>query len=162
MTRAVRARRASATARSPTASRLRSRYVAAGCWPLAARHERAEFAGDGVVTFPQRRDGLVRLGGPRGGFGLDVGGVRTAETDDVAQGRVEQEGALGTRMNAEAYRVRRFDAQDVAWRHATRLAGHASAVRARVEITPSGRARPGAEPKHGSTGRQHARSISTR
>jgi hypothetical protein len=46
---------------------------------------------------------------------------------------------------AEAYRVRHLEAQEAAWRHATRLTQYVSAVRTRVEAMPPGQARTEAE-----------------
>ncbi|MGW7222237.1 hypothetical protein [Streptomyces sp. NPDC054826] len=46
---------------------------------------------------------------------------------------------------AEAYRVRHFEAQEAAWRHATRLTEYVSAVRTRVDAMPPGQARIEAE-----------------
>ncbi|MEU9204861.1 hypothetical protein [Streptomyces sp. NPDC048332] len=46
---------------------------------------------------------------------------------------------------AETYRVRHFEAQEAAWRHATRLAHYVTAAPARVETMPSGRTRTEAE-----------------
>lgn len=46
---------------------------------------------------------------------------------------------------AEAYRVRHFEAQEAAWRHATRLTEYVSAVRTRVEAMPPGQTRTEAE-----------------
>ncbi|MFC8172067.1 hypothetical protein [Streptomyces sp. NPDC057325] len=46
---------------------------------------------------------------------------------------------------AEAYRVRHFEAQETAWRHAIRLTEYVSAVRTRVEAMPPGQARAQAE-----------------
>jgi len=48
-------------------------------------------------------------------------------------------------QHAEAYRVRHFEAQEAAWRHAIRLTEYVSAIRTRVEIMPSGQARSEAE-----------------
>lgn len=46
---------------------------------------------------------------------------------------------------AQAYRVRHFEAQEAAWRHAARLTEYVSAVRTRVEASPVGQARTEAE-----------------
>ncbi|WP_199815479.1 hypothetical protein [Streptomyces griseus] len=54
---------------------------------------------------------------------------------------------------AEAYRVRHFEAQEAAWRHATRLTEYGSAVRTR--------GRPEPTPKHGSAGQRPPSSAST-
>ncbi|WP_260848543.1 hypothetical protein [Streptomyces sp. SLBN-118] len=45
----------------------------------------------------------------------------------------------------EAYRFRHFEAQESAWRHATRLTTYMSAVRTRVEAMLPGQARTEAE-----------------
>lgn len=46
---------------------------------------------------------------------------------------------------AEAYRVRHFEAQETAWRHAIRLTEYVSAIRTRVETMPPGQTRTQAE-----------------
>ncbi|WP_329539361.1 hypothetical protein [Streptomyces sp. NBC_01358] len=46
---------------------------------------------------------------------------------------------------AETYRVRHFEAQEAAWRHATRLAEYVTAMRTRVETMPPGETRTEAE-----------------
>ncbi|MEJ8641142.1 hypothetical protein WKI68_05970 [Streptomyces sp. MS1.HAVA.3] len=46
---------------------------------------------------------------------------------------------------AEAYRVGHFEAQEAAWRHATRLAEYVSAVHNRVETMPPGQTRTESE-----------------
>lgn len=72
---------------------------------------------------------------------------RLDEIEAARQKRIRWEAAMGEArvQYAEAYRVRHFEAQEAAWRHATRLAEYVSAVRTRVDAMPSGQARSEAE-----------------
>ncbi len=72
---------------------------------------------------------------------------RLDEIEAARQKRIRWEAAMDEArvQYAEAYRVRHFEAQEAAWRHAIRLAEYVSAVRTRVEIMPSGQTRSEAE-----------------
>ncbi|GAA3177904.1 hypothetical protein GCM10017688_32920 [Streptomyces ramulosus] len=72
---------------------------------------------------------------------------RLDEIEAARQKRVRWEAAMEKArvQYAEAYRVRRFEAQEAAWRHAIRLTEYVSAVRTRVEAMPPGQARTEAE-----------------
>ncbi|MFJ4703737.1 hypothetical protein ACIP6I_02585 [Streptomyces anulatus] len=72
---------------------------------------------------------------------------RLDEIEVARQKRIRWEAAVEeARIRyAEAYRVRHFEAQEAAWRHATRLTEYVSAVRTRVEVMPQGQARSEAE-----------------
>ncbi|MGW3151996.1 hypothetical protein ACWDG1_46940 [Streptomyces sp. NPDC001177] len=72
---------------------------------------------------------------------------RLDEIEAARQKRVRWEAAMeGARVRyAEAYRVRHLEAQEAAWRHATRLTEYVSAVRTRIEAMPPGKARTEAE-----------------
>ncbi|WP_326590913.1 hypothetical protein [Streptomyces brevispora] len=72
---------------------------------------------------------------------------RLGEIEAARQKRILWEAAMEEAriQYAEAYRVRHFEAQEAAWRHVTRLAEYASAVRTRVEAMPPGQARTEAE-----------------
>ncbi|WP_306324426.1 hypothetical protein [Streptomyces venezuelae] len=72
---------------------------------------------------------------------------RLDEIEAARQKRIRWEAAMEEArvQYAEAYRVRHFEAQETAWRHATRLAEYVSAVRTRVETMPPGQARTEAE-----------------
>lgn len=72
---------------------------------------------------------------------------RLDEIEAARQKRVRWEAAMeGARVRyAEVYRVRHLEAQEAAWRHATRLTEYVSAVRTRIEAMPPGKARTEAE-----------------
>ncbi|MFK4692738.1 hypothetical protein RKD22_005673 [Streptomyces pristinaespiralis] len=72
---------------------------------------------------------------------------RQDEIEAARQKRIRWEAAMEeARIRyAEAYRVRHFEAQEAAWRHATRLTEYVSAVRTRVETMLPGQARTDAE-----------------
>ncbi|MFB8396249.1 hypothetical protein [Streptomyces yangpuensis] len=72
---------------------------------------------------------------------------RLDEIEAARQKRIRWEAAMEEArvQYAEAYRVRCFEAQEAAWRHATRLTEYVSAVRTRVETMPAGQARTEAE-----------------
>ncbi|WP_326624789.1 MULTISPECIES: hypothetical protein [unclassified Streptomyces] len=72
---------------------------------------------------------------------------RQDEIEAARQKRIRWEAAMEeARIRyAEAYRIRHFEAQEAAWRHATRLTEYVSTVRARVEAMPPGQARTDAE-----------------
>ncbi|CAL9413145.1 hypothetical protein SUDANB54_01692 [Streptomyces sp. enrichment culture] len=72
---------------------------------------------------------------------------RLDEIEAARQKRIRWEAAMEeARIRyAEAYRVRHFEAQEAAWRHATRLMEYVSAVRTRVDAMPPGQARIEAE-----------------
>ncbi|WP_097955722.1 MULTISPECIES: hypothetical protein [Streptomyces] len=72
---------------------------------------------------------------------------RLDEIEAARQKRIRWEAAMEeARVRyAEAYRVRHFEAQETAWRHAIRLTEYVSAVRTRVETMPPGQARREAE-----------------
>ncbi|MFB7548236.1 hypothetical protein [Streptomyces sp. NPDC056154] len=72
---------------------------------------------------------------------------RLDEIEAARQKRILWEAAMEEAriQYAEAYRVRHFEAQEAAWRHATRLAEYVSAVRTRVETTPLGQTRTEAQ-----------------
>ncbi|MET7504593.1 hypothetical protein [Streptomyces microflavus] len=72
---------------------------------------------------------------------------RLDEIEAARQKRVRWEAAMEEArvQYAEAYRARHFEAQEAAWRHATRLAEYVSAVRTRVDAMPTGQARSDAE-----------------
>lgn len=72
---------------------------------------------------------------------------RLDEIEAARQKRIRWEAAMDEArvQYAEAYRVRHFEAQETAWRHAIRLTEYVSAVRTRVETMPPGQARREAE-----------------
>ncbi|MEU5676991.1 hypothetical protein [Streptomyces rochei] len=72
---------------------------------------------------------------------------RLDELEAARQKRIRWEAAMdrARAQYAEAYRVRHFEAQEAAWRHATRLAEYVSVARRRVETLPPGQARTEAE-----------------
>ncbi|MFB7209936.1 hypothetical protein [Streptomyces sp. NPDC056255] len=72
---------------------------------------------------------------------------RLDEIEAARQKRIRWEAAMKEArvQYAEAYRVRYFESQEAAWRHATRLAEYLSAVRTRVDAMPAGQARSEAE-----------------
>ncbi|MFJ7593285.1 hypothetical protein ACIQZO_39100 [Streptomyces sp. NPDC097617] len=72
---------------------------------------------------------------------------RLDEIEAARQKRIRWEAAMEEAriQYAEAYRVRHFEAQEAAWRHATRLTQYVSAVRTRVEAIPPGQTRTEAE-----------------
>ncbi|SDG68659.1 hypothetical protein SAMN05216260_1266 [Streptomyces griseoaurantiacus] len=72
---------------------------------------------------------------------------RQDEAEAARQKRIRWEAAMEqARIRyAEAYRVRHLEAQEAAWRHATRLTEYVSAVRTRVEAMPPGQTRTEAE-----------------
>ncbi|MFC8585259.1 hypothetical protein ACFUGD_12005 [Streptomyces sp. NPDC057217] len=72
---------------------------------------------------------------------------RLDEIEAARQKRIRWEAAMEEArvQYAEAYRVRHFEAQEAAWRHATGLAEYVSAVRSRVEAMPPGQTRTEAE-----------------
>ncbi|WP_223837666.1 hypothetical protein [Streptomyces venezuelae] len=72
---------------------------------------------------------------------------RLDEIEAARQKRIRWEAAMEEArvQYAEAYRVRHFEAQETAWRHAIRLTEYVSAVRTRVETMPPGQARREAE-----------------
>ncbi|GAA3212501.1 hypothetical protein GCM10020256_11960 [Streptomyces thermocoprophilus] len=63
---------------------------------------------------------------------------RLDELEAARQKRIRWEAAMdrARAQYAEAYRVRHFEAQEAAWRHATRLAEYVSAARTQVETLP--------------------------
>ncbi|MFD4063170.1 hypothetical protein ACF07Z_28590 [Streptomyces albidoflavus] len=74
--------------------------------------------------------------------------TQTLDEDEAArQKRIRWEAAMAEAciQYAEAYRVRHFEAQKAAWRHATRLTEYVSAVRTRVDVMPPGQTRTEAE-----------------
>lgn len=73
--------------------------------------------------------------------------TRLDEIEAARQKRIHWEAAIEEAriQYAEAYRVRHFEAQEAAWRHATQLTEYLSAVRTRVDAMPSGQARTEAE-----------------
>ncbi|MFE1687438.1 MULTISPECIES: hypothetical protein [Streptomyces] len=72
---------------------------------------------------------------------------RLDEIEAARQKRIRWEAAMDEArvQYAEAYRVRHFEAQEAAWRHATGLAEYVSAVRTRVDAMPPGQTRTEAE-----------------
>ncbi|MGK5627259.1 hypothetical protein [Streptomyces sp. URMC 123] len=72
---------------------------------------------------------------------------RLDEIEAARQKRIRREAAMeDARVQyTEAYRVRHFEAQEAAWRHATRLTEYVSTVRTRVEAMPPGQTRTEAE-----------------
>ncbi|MEW2154917.1 hypothetical protein AB0950_06405 [Streptomyces sp. NPDC007189] len=72
---------------------------------------------------------------------------RQDEAEVARQKRIRWEAAMEqARIRyAEAYRVRHLEAQEAAWRHATRLTQYVSTVRTRVEDMPPGQTRTDAE-----------------
>lgn len=88
---------------------------------------------------------------------------RQDEAEAARQKRIRWEAAMEqARIRyAEAYRVRQLEAQEAAWRHATRLTEYVSAVRTRVEAMPPGQARPEPKPRNGSAGPRPPLSAST-
>ncbi|MFE5814881.1 hypothetical protein ACFQ6S_15935 [Streptomyces sp. NPDC056479] len=72
---------------------------------------------------------------------------RLADLEAARQRRLRWEAAMQqARIDyAEAFRVKRLEAQAEAWRHATRLAEYVAAVRAQVEALPAGQERARAE-----------------
>lgn len=72
---------------------------------------------------------------------------RLDELEAARQKRIRWEAAMdrARAQYAEAYRVRHFEAQEAAWRHATRLAEYVSAARTQVETLPPGQTRTEAE-----------------
>ncbi|QLG36205.1 hypothetical protein HXS80_07265 [Streptomyces sp. CB04723] len=72
---------------------------------------------------------------------------RLDEIEAARQKRIRWEAAMEEArvQYAEAYRVRHFEAQEAAWRHATGLAEYVSAVRTRVEAMPPSQTRTEAE-----------------
>ncbi|MFJ8691780.1 hypothetical protein [Streptomyces roseolilacinus] len=72
---------------------------------------------------------------------------RLDEIEAARQKRIRGEAAMGeARIRyAETYRVRHFEAQEAARRHATRLTEYVSTVRTRVEAMPPGQAGTDAE-----------------
>ncbi|MEU9999277.1 hypothetical protein [Streptomyces sp. NPDC050848] len=72
---------------------------------------------------------------------------RLDEIEAARQKRIRWEAAMDEArvQYAEAYRVRHFEAQEAAWRHATRLTEYVRAVRTRIETMPPGQARSEAE-----------------
>jgi hypothetical protein len=72
---------------------------------------------------------------------------RLDELKAARQKRIRWEASMeqARAQYAEAYRVRHFEAQEAAWRHATRLAEYVSTARRRVEILPPGQTRTEAE-----------------
>jgi hypothetical protein len=72
---------------------------------------------------------------------------RLEEIEAARQKRIRWEAAMEEArvQYAEAYRFRHFEAQEAAWRHATRLTEYLSAVRTRVEAMPLGQTRTEAE-----------------
>ncbi|MEH0550890.1 hypothetical protein [Streptomyces sp. B21-101] len=72
---------------------------------------------------------------------------RQDEAEAARQKRIRWEAAMAqARIRyAEAYRVRHLEAQEEAWRHATKLTEYLSVVRTRVEAMPPGQARTEAE-----------------
>ncbi|WP_260677637.1 hypothetical protein [Streptomyces albidoflavus] len=72
---------------------------------------------------------------------------RLDEIEAARQKRVRWEAAMEEArvQYAEAYRVRHFEAQEAAWRHAIRLAEYMGVVRTRVEALPPGQTRTEAE-----------------
>ncbi|MQY40521.1 hypothetical protein SRB17_85540 [Streptomyces sp. RB17] len=72
---------------------------------------------------------------------------RQDEAEAARQKRIRWEAAMEQALirYAEAYRMRHLEAQEAAWRQATRLTQYVSAVRTRVEAMPPGQARTEAE-----------------
>ncbi|MFD9611198.1 hypothetical protein ACFWWS_17745 [Streptomyces sp. NPDC059083] len=72
---------------------------------------------------------------------------RLDKIEAARQKRIRWEAAMEEArvQYAEAYRVRHFEAQETAWRHAIRLREYVSAVRTRVETMPPGQAKREAE-----------------
>ncbi|WP_234384734.1 hypothetical protein [Streptomyces sp. MMG1121] len=72
---------------------------------------------------------------------------RQDEAEAARQKRIRWEAAMEqARIRyAEAYRVRHLEAQEAAWRHATRLTQYVSTVRTRVEAMPPAQPRTDAE-----------------
>ncbi|OKJ29450.1 hypothetical protein AMK22_28015 [Streptomyces sp. CB01580] len=72
---------------------------------------------------------------------------RLDEIEAARQKRIRWEAAMEEArvQYAEAYRVRHFEAQEAAWRHATQLTEYVSAVRTQVETMPPGQARTESE-----------------
>jgi 3-methyladenine DNA glycosylase/8-oxoguanine DNA glycosylase len=72
---------------------------------------------------------------------------RLDEIEAARQKRIRWKAAMEEArvQYAEAYRFRHFEAQEAAWRHATRLTEYLNAVRTRVETTPLAQTRTEAE-----------------
>ncbi|MGW8357665.1 hypothetical protein [Streptomyces wedmorensis] len=72
---------------------------------------------------------------------------RQDEIEAARQKRIRWKAAMEEArvQYAESYRVRHFEAQEAAWRHATRLTRYVSAARTRVEAMPPGQTRTEAE-----------------
>ncbi|WP_241748549.1 nucleolar 14 family protein [Streptomyces sp. M3] len=72
---------------------------------------------------------------------------RQEELEAARQKRLRWQAAMEKArvQYAETYRVRHFEAQEAAWRHATRLTEYVTAARTRIETMPPGRTRTEAE-----------------
>ncbi|MGW0033966.1 hypothetical protein ACWDXD_29635 [Streptomyces sp. NPDC003314] len=118
----------------------RLRFVLSGGWP----HRASEWA-----DTPDRplEDQLAEIAQEVTLRGEAAERRRLDEIEATRQKRIRWEAVMDEArvQYAEAYRVRNFEAQKTAWRHAIRLAEYVSAVHTRVEIMPSGQARSEAE-----------------